>query len=51
MEMVNNKQEDDAVKILRSLSDKTAAKMLGEISDKAVVAKLLDKLKRVTEQS
>ena len=51
VEMVNNKQEDDAVKILRSLSDKTAAKMLGEISDKAVVAKLLDKLKRVTEQS
>ncbi len=47
--MCSNNQSDDAVKILHFMSDRAAAKLLGEMQDKAVVAKLVEKLKNVTE--
>jgi pentatricopeptide repeat protein len=47
--MCANNQMDEAVKILHYMSDRSAAKLLGEISDKAMAAKICVKLKVFTE--
>ncbi len=50
-EMCTNNQMDDAVKLLRFMSEKKAAKVLAEIPDKSLVAKLSEKLKSVKVES
>jgi flagellar motility protein MotE (MotC chaperone) len=49
-EMCANQQETDAAKILRYMSERSAAKVLAGIKDKALAAKLSDMLKRMREQ-
>jgi flagellar motility protein MotE (MotC chaperone) len=48
--MSDNRQEDDAVKILHFMSERSAAKVLGELTDKALAARLTEKLKRISEE-
>lgn len=48
--MCTGQQEDDAARILHFMSEKSAAKVLMEITDKNLVAKLTDKLKRMKEE-
>jgi flagellar motility protein MotE (MotC chaperone) len=48
--MCQNKQEDDAAKILVYMAERSAAKLLAEITDKTVVAKLCDRMKRIKEE-
>ena len=48
--MCNNNQEDDAVKILYYMSERSAGKLLSEITDKTLAAKLCGKLKKVQEK-
>ncbi len=48
--MCKNDQEDDVVKILYFMSERTAAKMLAAITDTDLAAKLCEKLKRVSRQ-
>lgn len=48
--MCTNRQEADAVKILHYMTERTVAKMLAEITDKGLAARLCEQLKRVTEQ-
>ena len=43
-------QEDDAVKILFYMSERAAANLMSEMTDKNLVAKLSEKMKRVREQ-
>lgn len=50
-QMCAGSQEDDAAKILRFMSERSAAKLMQEISDKALVARLCDKMKRMKEES
>ena len=48
--MCKNNQEDDAVKILYYMSERSAGKLLSEITDKTLAAKLCGKLKKVQEK-
>jgi len=49
--MCTNKQEADAVKILYYMQERSVAKVLAEITDKSLAARLCEQLKRVKEQS
>jgi flagellar motility protein MotE (MotC chaperone) len=49
--MCTNKQESDAVKILHYMQERSVAKVLAEITDKNLAARLCEQLKRVKEQS
>ena len=49
--MCANKQEDDAVKILYFMSERSAAKLLAKMPDKTLVAKLSGKIKKIQQQS
>lgn len=49
--MCANRQEADAVKILHYMSDRAAAKLLSEITDKQLAANLTEKMKQFKEQS
>jgi flagellar motility protein MotE (MotC chaperone) len=48
--MCKNKQEDDAVKILRYMSERSAGKVLSEMTDKELAARLCTKLQRLQEE-
>lgn len=48
--MCENNQEDDAVKILYYMSKRSAGKLLSEITDITLAAKLCGKLKKVQEK-
>ncbi len=48
--MCRNNQEDDAVKILYFMSKRSAGKLLSEITDKALAARLCGKLKKVHQE-
>ena len=50
VQMCANKQETDAVKILRYMSERAAAKVLAEMPDKSLAAKLSEMMKRVQPQ-
>ena len=47
--MVANQQLDDAVKILRFMSERTAAKLLGQLSED-IARQLMEGLKRVQQK-
>jgi flagellar motility protein MotE (MotC chaperone) len=47
--MCENGQENDVVKILHYMSDRTAAKLIAEI-DKDIAARLCEKMKKITKQ-
>jgi hypothetical protein len=49
--MCENKQEDDAVKILFYMQERPAAKLLAEIPDRTTAARLIEKLKMIKEES
>ena len=49
--MCTNKQDADAVKILHYMTERSVAKVLAEITDKSLAARLCEQLKRVKEQS
>ncbi len=49
--MCTNKQEDDAAKILHFMSDRAAGKLLGEMTDRTLGSKLLDKMKKIKEET
>ena len=49
MGMCASGQEDDAAKILYYMSQRSAAKLLGEMSDEKLAAKLCEKMKRIKE--
>jgi septal ring factor EnvC (AmiA/AmiB activator) len=49
--MCSNKQEDDAAKILHYMSDRGAAKVMDEMADKTLKERLLDKMKKITEEA
>jgi len=50
MGMCQNKQEDDAAKILRYMSERSAGKLLSEMSNKDLAARLCEKLKVLQEE-
>ncbi|MHC4716381.1 MAG: hypothetical protein ACYS5V_05380 [Planctomycetota bacterium] len=50
-EMCSAGQEDDAVKLLYYMKERSAAKMLTQFTDKAVAARLSQKLKRISKES
>lgn len=50
MKMCENSQEEDAARILFYMSEKAKAKVLSEISDKGIVTRLSDKMKRIREE-
>jgi flagellar motility protein MotE (MotC chaperone) len=47
--MCTDAQEQEAVKILRYMTDRAAAKLLGEMADRSLAARLCQHLKRVQE--
>jgi len=49
--MCQGKQEEDAVKILYFMSERSAAKLLGEMSDKALAARLCQRMKTIQDGS
>lgn len=49
-EMCKNNQEPDAVKILHHMAERTTAKVLAAMSDKATVAGLCEKMKRLHKE-
>lgn len=49
--MCANQQEADAVKLLRYMSERTVAKILAEITDKAMAARLCEQMNRIREQT
>jgi len=49
--MVTHEQEDDAVKILYFMSERSAAKLLAEIADKDLAARLCEKMKKIEKES
>ena len=49
--MCTNKQEADAVKILFYMQERSVAKVLAEMTDKNMAARLCEQLKRVKEQN
>ncbi|MFA6132734.1 MAG: hypothetical protein WC869_01805 [Phycisphaerae bacterium] len=48
--MINGQQEDDAARILHFMSDRSAAKLLSEMSDKTLVVRLCDRMKKIKEE-
>lgn len=48
--MCEGQQEDDAARILYYMADRSAAKVLSEIQDKALAARLMDRLKKIREE-
>ena len=48
--MCTNNQFDDAAKILRYMSEKKAAGLIGEIRDMKLAAMLFDRMKRIREE-
>lgn len=48
--MCTNRQEADAVKILYYMSERTVAKVLAEMADKALAARLCEQMKLIREQ-
>jgi len=48
--MCANGQEADAVKILFFMTERTAGKVLAEMSDRKLVAQLYDKMKRIEQE-
>ena len=48
--MCKNNQEDDAVKILYYMSARSAGKVLSEMTDKTLAARLCGKLKKIQEK-
>lgn len=49
--MVTNRQEDDAARLLHFMNERSAAKVLASLGDKALAARLTDRLKRIQEES
>ena len=49
-DMCSNAQEDDAVKILHYMSERAAGKVLSEMPDKTLAARLCAKLKTIREE-
>jgi len=50
-EMCSGGQEDDAVKLLYYMKERSAAKILAAFTDQALAARLTEKLKRITKES
>jgi flagellar motility protein MotE (MotC chaperone) len=50
-DMCSGSQEDDAAKILHFMSERGAAKLMAEISDKGLAASLTEKLKTIHEEN
>ena len=48
--MVSHEQEEDAVKILYFMSDRSAAKLLAALTDKDLAARLCEKMKKVEKE-
>jgi flagellar motility protein MotE (MotC chaperone) len=48
--MCKNNQEDDAVKILFFMSERSAGKVLSEIQDRALVANIYEHMKRIRNE-
>jgi chromosome segregation ATPase len=48
--MCKNNQEDDAVKILYFMSERSAGKVLSEIQDRALVADIYEHMKRIRNE-
>ena len=51
MDMCGGSQEEDAAKILHFMTERGAAKLLAEVADKGLAARLTDQLKRMQEES
>ena len=49
--MVTHEQEEGAVKILYFMSERSAAKLLAEIADKDLAARLCEKMKKIEKES
>lgn len=49
-EMCSGGQEDDAVKLLYYMKERSAAKILSALTDQALAARLTEKLKRITKE-
>jgi flagellar motility protein MotE (MotC chaperone) len=49
--MVSHEQEEDAVKILFFMSERSSAKLLAEIADKDLAARLCEKMKKIEKES
>ena len=49
-EMCGSSQEDDAARILYMMSERAAGKVLAELGDKGLAAKLVMKIKKIREQ-
>ena len=49
-EMCGSSQEDDAARILYMMSERAAGKVLAELGDKTLAAKLVMKIKKIREQ-
>lgn len=49
--MLEGGQADDAARIVYFMDDRRAAKLVGEITDKTIAAKLLERVKRVRPES
>lgn len=49
-EMCSTNQEDDAARILYMMSERAAGKVLAELGDKGLAAKLVMKIKKIREQ-
>jgi flagellar motility protein MotE (MotC chaperone) len=50
-DMCVGSQEEDAAKILHFMSERAAAKLMGEITDKGLAASLTEKLKNIQEEN
>lgn len=50
VEMCGSNQEDDAARILYMMSERSAGKVLAELGDKGLAAKLVMKIKKIREQ-
>lgn len=48
--MVTHEQEEDAVKILFFMSERSSAKLLAEITDKDLAARLCEKMKKIEKE-
>jgi flagellar motility protein MotE (MotC chaperone) len=48
--MCTNNQEADAVKILHYMNERSVAKILAEVADKKLAARLCDQMKKIREQ-
>jgi flagellar motility protein MotE (MotC chaperone) len=51
LDMCGADQEQDAAKILHFMTERGAAKLLAEVADKGLAARLCDQLKRLQEES